>query len=137
MDFDNAPPSESILTLTRSSVDPIYLGSEVEYNCNSTRFYFAFGIRWAFKRGNDEIEFIQDCKHFHFGISEHLCTILMLKIAASSYIVKDDYPLVSHSRKTKFRILQPDIKAIICFVPIANSATEWRTVSLPISIRGS
>ncbi len=50
--------------------------------------------------------------------------------------MKDEYPKISHMRRTKFRILNPDIKAIICFVPIASSPTEWRTVSLPITIKG-
>jgi hypothetical protein len=59
------------------------------------------------------------------------------KYLASTYVVKDKFSQTSHRRQTTFRILHSDIKAIICFVPIANSPTEWRTVSLPINIRES
>jgi hypothetical protein len=52
-------------------------------------------------------------------------------------VIKDRFPNTDHRRQTTFRITHEDIKGIICFVPIANSPTEWRTVSLPINVKGS
>jgi hypothetical protein len=62
LEFDKAPASETILSLTKTTDEPVVVGGEVEYHCNSTRFYFAYGIRWAFQRGNGDIEFVDDCK---------------------------------------------------------------------------
>lgn len=49
-------------------------------------------------------------------------------------VVRDKYSVRGHRRRSTLKIAYPDIKSIICFVPVVNSATEWRTVSLPVVI---
>lgn len=52
-----------ILTLQRISPEgPSFVGDEVEFHCNSTRFYFAYGIRWGWEKVGGEIEFIDEGK---------------------------------------------------------------------------
>lgn len=63
LDFEKTPPSEMILTLQRISPEgPSFVGDDVEFHCNSTRFYFAYGIRWGWEKLSGEIEFIDDGK---------------------------------------------------------------------------
>ncbi len=49
-------------------------------------------------------------------------------------VVRDKYSVRGHRRRSTLKIPYPDIKSVICFVPVVNSATEWRTVSLPVVI---
>lgn len=49
-------------------------------------------------------------------------------------MIRDKYSVRGHRRRTTLKITHTDIKSVICFVPVVNSATEWRTVSLPMVI---
>ena len=65
MNFDKAPPAEQVMTLDRATNEELFVGSETEFRCNTSRFYFGTGVRWAFERLNGDLEFLEDSK-FNF-----------------------------------------------------------------------
>ena len=60
MNFETAPEAELIMTLNRQTDEELFVGSETEFRCNSSKFFFGFGLRWAFERIGGELEFVEE-----------------------------------------------------------------------------